>query len=135
MRILALDYGARRLGVAVSDPTGTLARPLEAVERVGTPDGLAALLAIVAREDPELIIVGLPRLPSGASGRQAGAAMAFAGRLRGHVSAPIELEDERFTTTIAERRAAEGASTSSSLDSRAAAVLLQGVLDRRAASS
>ena len=134
MRILALDYGSRRLGVAVSDPTGTLARPLEAVERVGTPDGLAALLAIVAREEPELIIVGLPRLPSGGAGRQAGAAMAFAGRLRGQVSVPIELEDERFTTTIAER-SAERTSTSSSLDSRAAAVLLQGVLDRRSASS
>jgi putative Holliday junction resolvase len=133
MRILALDYGSRRLGVAVSDPTGTLARPLEPVARVGTPDGLAALLAIVAREDPELIVVGLPRLPSGGIGRQAGAALAFAGRLRGHVSVPIELEDERFTTTIAER-SAEGASTSS-LDSRAAAVLLQGVLDRRSASS
>jgi putative Holliday junction resolvase len=134
MRILALDYGSRRLGVAVSDSTGTLARPLEAVERVGTPDGLAALLAIVAREDPELIVVGLPRLPSGAVGQQAGAAMAFAGRLRGHVSVPIELEDERFTTTIAER-STRRKSTSSSLDSRAAAVLLQGVLDRRTASS
>jgi len=132
MRILAVDYGSARCGVAVSDDTGTLARPIETVLRVGG-DGLATLLAIVERERPQLIVVGLPRTPSGQLGRQAQATMAFAGRLRRRVAVPIELEDERFTTTIAARSASR--STTSALDSRAAAVLLQGVLDRRAARS
>lgn len=129
MTVLALDYGARRTGVAVSDASETLARPLETVERVGTDAGLSALLAIVAREQPRLIVVGLPRTPSGSLGRQAGATTAFIGRLRRQCPIPIETEDERFTTTLAERT--RSASTRSSTDSRAAAVLLQGLLDRR----
>ncbi len=133
MTVLALDYGARRTGVAVSDPSETLARPLETVERVGGPAGLADLLAIVRRERPDLILVGLPRTPGGALGKQAQATQAFIGRLRRECQTPIQTEDERFTTTLAERVASR--STTSSTDSRAAAVLLQGFLDRRAASS
>ena len=127
MRILAIDYGARRTGLAVSDQTGTLATPIETVERVGSKEGLEALLAIVRRERPELIVVGLPRTPRGERGAQASASSAFAGRLRRLVPVPVELEDERFTTTIAERTAVPAPATG--LDSRAAAVLLQGVLD------
>jgi putative Holliday junction resolvase len=127
--ILALDYGARRTGVAVTDASETLARPIETVERVGTPAGLETLLAIVAREHPRLIVVGLPRTPSGALGRQAGATTAFIGRFRRQCPIPIETEDERFTTALAERT--PSASTRSSTDSRAAAVLLQGYLARR----
>ena len=133
MTVLALDYGPRRTGVAVSDPSETLARPLETVERVGAPTGLATLLAIVERERPDLILVGLPRTPRGEHGRQAGATQAFIGRLRRECPIPIQTEDERFTTTLAERVASP--STTSSTDSRAAAVLLQGFLDRRASSS
>jgi putative holliday junction resolvase len=132
MRILAVDYGARRTGLAVSDATGTLARPIETIERVGSAQGMAALVAIVLREQPALIIVGLPRTLSGQRGGQASATEAFVGRLRQRVTVTVELEDERFTTTIAQR--AETASHHN-LDSRAAAVLLQGVLDRRAAAS
>ncbi len=133
MTVLALDYGVRRTGVAVSDPSETLARPLETVVRVGGPAGLADLLAIVRRERPDLILVGLPRTPRGALGKQAQATQAFIGRLRRACQTPIQTEDERFTTTLAER--AGSRSTTSSTDSRAAAVLLQGFLDRRAASS
>ena len=128
---MALDYGARRTGVAISDRSETLASPLETVERVGTPAGLEALVAIVERERPELIVVGLPRTPKGEHGNQAQATAAFVGRLRRRVTVPIEWEDERFTTTIAQRTSSR--STSSGEDARAAAVLLQGVLDRRSA--
>ncbi len=133
MTVLALDYGSRRTGVAVSDPSETLARPLETVERVGAPAGLAALLAIVERERPTLILVGLPRTPSGGSGRQVQATESFIGRLRSTCPIPIQTEDERFTTKLAERAASR--STTSSTDSRAAAVLLQGFLDRRGTST
>ena len=130
MTVLALDYGSRRTGVAVSDPSETLARPLEAVRRVGAPAGMAALLAIVERERPTLILVGLPRTPSGGSGRQVQATESFIGRLRSTCPIPIQTEDERFTTKLAERAASRW--TTSSTDSRAAAVLLQGFLDGRA---
>jgi putative Holliday junction resolvase len=129
VKVLAIDYGSARSGVAVSDASGTLATPLTTVERVGSEAGMAALLAIVERERPGLIVVGLPRTPTGQRGRQAGASTAFAGRLRARVEVPVELEDERFTTTIAART---GRSATAGLDARAAAVLLQGVLDRRA---
>lgn len=129
MKVLALDYGAARTGVAVSDETGTLATPLQTIERVGSAAGMEALLAIVEAERPGLIVVGLPRTPSGERGSQAGASVAFAGRLRARVEVPVELEDERYTTTIAQRTSRSAAS---GLDARAAAVLLQGVLDRRA---
>jgi putative Holliday junction resolvase len=131
-RILAIDYGSRRCGLAMSDDSGTLARPLEVVERVGTPAGMATLAAIVERERPELIIIGLPRTPTGERGSQAQATTAFAGRLRALVDVPIEWEDERYTTTIATRTGPRDARAPA--DSRAAAVLLQGVLDRRARS-
>lgn len=128
MKVLALDYGPARTGVAVSDPQGTLARPLTTVERVGTREGGERLLAIVSDEDPDLVLVGLPLLQDGTRGQQAQAVLAFIGRLRAVCAIPIETEDERFTTTIAER--GEG---TAGLDARAAAVLLQGWLDRRAA--
>jgi putative Holliday junction resolvase len=129
VKVLAIDYGAARTGVAVSDASGTLATPLTSIERVGSAEGMETLLAIVTAERPGLIVVGLPRTPSGRRGSQAGASTAFAGRLRARVEVPVELEDERYTTTIAQRT---GRSTTSGLDARAAAVLLQGVLDRRA---
>jgi putative Holliday junction resolvase len=128
MKVLALDYGVARTGVAVSDPQGTLARPVDVVERVGSPGGMERLLAIVSEEHPDLVLVGLPLLQDGTRGQQAQSVLAFIGRLRAVCAIPIETEDERFTTTIAERGEGEA-----SLDARAAAVLLQGWLDRRGA--
>jgi putative Holliday junction resolvase len=153
VKVLALDYGPARTGVAVSDETGTVARPLEIVERVGSPGGRAELLAIVAREAPDLIVVGLPRTPSGARGAQAQATLAFVGRLRREIEIPIELEDERFTTSIARasppapsspsprrrqrrpRSSSRPSEAGEAVDARAAAVLLQGVLDARGGGS
>jgi putative Holliday junction resolvase len=124
MKVLALDYGSARTGLAISDASGALARPLTFVERIGTPAGLEQLLSVVAEEQPELLLVGLPVLADGTRGAQANATLAFVGRLRAVCAVPIEFEDERFTSRIAETKGG-----ASSLDDRAAAVLLQGWLD------
>jgi putative Holliday junction resolvase len=130
VKVLALDYGSARTGVAVSDPTGTLARPLGVVQKVGTPKGLADLSAIIEREAPELVIVGLPLTLRGEHGPQAAETEAFVERLRKRCSTPIQTEDERFTTKLARRTGSTSPSRPD--DPAAAAVLLQGFLDRRA---
>ena len=121
MKVLALDYGSARTGVAVSDPTGTLARPLAVVERVATDDGFAKLLAMIAAEQPELVVVGMPLTLRGEHGEQARETSAFAERLRGSVAVPVESFDERFTSVLA-----------GGDDARAAAHLLSGYLEWRA---
>ncbi len=103
MKILALDYGSARTGVAVSDPTGTLARPVGVVERVGTEAGLAQLLEMIRAEKPERIVVGLPLTMRGARGEQARETEGFVETLRGATAVPIESFDERFTTDLAEQ--------------------------------
>jgi putative Holliday junction resolvase len=133
MRILAIDYGAQRTGIAISDQTGALASPLETIARVGTPAGMDALVAVIAREQPALVVVGNPRTAGGVQGAQARATSAFVGRLRKRIAVPVELEDERFTTAAATRLGQTP--TVTGLDARAAAVLLQGLLDRRAVAS
>ncbi len=129
MRVLALDYGSARCGVAVSDPTGTLATPLDAVERPATKKGFAALTAVVREREAARVVVGLPLGLSGADTAQTREARAFAARLDAALDVPVSLYDERFTTTIAQR----AGGTSASEDSRAAAVLLEDWLARHAA--
>ncbi len=126
--MVALDYGAARTGVAISDPSGALARPLATIDRIGTAAGMERLLAIVREEAPDLLLVGMPVLADGSQGAQAGATRAFIGRLRAVCETPIETEDERFTTRIAQTKGG-----AADLDARAAAELLQGWLDRRGA--
>lgn len=128
---MALDHGRARTGVAVSDPTGTIARPLGVIERVDSPAGRSALEALIADERPEVIVVGEPLHLSGARGEQAATAARFAARLRKRVDVPVELVDERLTTAEAGRRAGEAGSRSS-LDSLSACVLLEAYLARRA---
>ena len=125
MRILALDHGSARCGVAVSDPTGTLATPLGAVERPDTKRGLAALARLVEEQGVERVLVGLPLTMRGEEGEQAQRARTFAERLERRVSVPVELHDERLTTRLAERTGGEG-----DADSRAAAHLLDSYLAR-----
>jgi putative Holliday junction resolvase len=127
MKMMALDHGRARTGVAVSDPEGVIARPLPAIANVGSPDGQAALDALIAAEAPERIIVGDPILMSGESGAQSRAARSFAGRLRSRVAPPVELYDERLTTAEARRRRAESGSASD-LDSLAACILLEAAM-------
>jgi putative Holliday junction resolvase len=118
-RILALDFGEARCGCALSDPTGTLATPLEAVEQPGTRRGLGRIADLVEDRDVERVVIGLPLTLSGEEGHQARATREFASRLAELVDVPIELHDERLTTRQAER-VGGGADA----DSRAAAHLL-----------
>jgi putative Holliday junction resolvase len=122
-RILALDHGAARCGCAVSDPSGTLATPLAAVERPDTRKGLARIAELVEEQRAARVVVGLPLTLAGEEGEQAARARAFAERLGGRVSVPVELYDERLTTRLADRTGG-GADP----DSRAAAHLLESYL-------
>jgi putative Holliday junction resolvase len=124
-RILALDHGSARCGCAISDPSGTLATPLAAVERPDTKKGLAALARLVEDQGAERVIVGLPLTLAGEQGEQADSARAFAERLERRVNVPVELHDERLTTRLAERTGGAGDE-----DSRAAAHLLESYLAR-----
>jgi putative Holliday junction resolvase len=133
-KALALDYGSARTGVAVSDPSGTLARPLCVVAKVGEKCGMAELCAIIEREAPEVVVVGLPLTLRGERGPQAVETEAFIARLRSRCRIPILTEDERLTTSIARRMPTTSRRrTATSEDAQAAAVLLQTFLDRRAA--
>jgi len=126
MRVMALDYGSARCGVAVSDPTGTLATPIAPVLRPASRKGFATLTALVRERGVGRVVVGLPLGLSGADTDQTREARAFAERLRAALDVPVSLYDERFTTTIAQRSG--GAATAE--DSRAAAVLLEDWLAR-----
>jgi putative holliday junction resolvase len=123
VRVLALDYGAARTGMAISDPTGTIAAPVGVVERAGTADGLARLREIVREQEVERVVVGMPLTLRGEVGAQARETLAFAEALRGVLSVPVETYDERFTTTLA-----AGAGGAAEEDARAAAHLLQSYL-------
>jgi len=125
-RVMALDYGAARCGVALSDPSGTLATPLPVVERAGTRKGLARLAEVISSSGAERVVVGLPLTLAGDEGPQAAETREFAERLGRRVQVPIELYDERLTTVQAER-----AGGSADADSRAAAHLLEAFLDAR----
>ncbi len=130
MKVLALDYGSARTGVAVSDATGTLARPLEVVRRAATEVGLARIAALAAEHEVGRIVVGLPLTLRGERGAQVRETERFVAALVGVVSVPVETYDERFTTALA----GQSGSSNAPEDARAAAVLLSGYLDRAAAS-
>ena len=128
MRVLALDYGSARCGCALSDPTGTLATPIDPIERPATRRGFARLTELVRDREVGRVVVGLPIGLSGADTAQTREARAFADRLAGAVAVPVEMYDERFTTAIAAR----SGDPRTSEDSRAAAVLLDDWLVRHA---
>ena len=125
-RVIALDHGEARCGVAVSDPTGELATPLAAVERPDTRRGLATVADLVRDQGAECVVVGLPLTLAGAEGEQALAARRFADRLAEAVDVPVELHDERLTTKMADRTGGDA-----DADSRAAAHLLESWLRGR----
>lgn len=125
MRALALDYGAARTGVAVSDATGTLARPLGVVERAASEAGLESLARLVAEHDAEVVVVGMPLTLRGEHGAQARETEVFVETLRSRLDVPVETEDERFTTALAQQSGGRAPE-----DAVAAAHLLQGWLER-----
>ena len=122
MKVLALDFGSARTGVAVSDPTGTVARPVTTVERAATDAGFAKLLEVIAAEEPEVVVVGLPLTLRGEHGEQAQETAVFVERLRAAIEAPVETYDERFTSVLA-----------GGDDARAAAHLLSSYLEWQSA--
>jgi putative pre-16S rRNA nuclease len=123
VKVLALDFGRARTGVAVSDPTGTLARPLCVVERAAGDEGLERLAALIAEQEAEQVVVGLPLTLRGERGEQARETEAFVEALTAVTDVPVVTFDERFTTDLAEQVPSETAT-----DARAAAHLLTSYL-------
>ena len=128
MKVLALDYGSARTGVAVSDPSGTVARPLGVVERAASEAGIARLVELAREEDVERIVVGLPITLRGEHGAQAQETDRFVELLRAAVDLPVESFDERFTTKLA-----EAGETRAEQDAVAAAHLLSSYLTWKSA--
>lgn len=138
MRAIGIDLGAKRIGVAVSDRTGTIASPYEVVQRSGDPGrDRRRLLAIAEEEGAERIVVGLPLSLDGTIGPAARAALEEAEAMGAATDIPVETYDERLTTVTAERILREqnvkGPARRSVVDKVAAAVMLQAWLDGRAA--
>jgi putative holliday junction resolvase len=136
-RVLALDYGSARCGCALSDPSGTIVTPIEAVLRPGARKGMAAIEALVREREVQRVVVGLPLALHGGDSEQTRAARAFAQQLSARLGDEIQIElyDERFTTRIAQQ---DAGSSHTSEDSRAAAHLLESWLharDRRGTSA
>ena len=138
MRALGVDLGSKRIGIAVSDPTGTIASPLTVVRRSKSSRRDLDEIARIARdEEVTLIVVGLPLTMRGEVGPAAAAAIAEADRLATVVGVPVETHDERLTTVTAERSLIEagmrGQQRRYVVDKVAAAVMLQSWLDTRRA--
>ena len=125
MKVVAVDYGSARTGVAVSDPTGTIARPLGVVERASSGSGLERLAQLIRDQGAERVVVGLPLTLRGEHGAQARETEAFVEALRAAVGVPVESFDERFTTGLA----ASVGSDEAPEDARAAAHLLSSYLE------
>lgn len=135
MRILALDLGQKRIGVALSDPTGTIAQPFEVIPGRGLRQVAARIRALVEAHEVSVIVLGLPLRLDGREGEEAAKARVFAKKLQSLVSIPVELVDERLSTVEAERAMLETdesrARRRARRDAVAAALILQTYLDRR----
>ena len=127
MKVLALDYGFARTGVAVSDPTGTVARPLGVVERAADEAGLARVVELARTEEAERIVVGLPLTLRGETGPQAVETERFVEALRAASELPVDTFDERYTTRSAQESQAAGSAAPE--DALAAAHLLTTYLE------
>ena len=132
--VLGLDFGARRIGLAVSNPEATLAFPAGTLERAGLDRDLAALRSLIEERGVARIVVGLPLHMDGRRGVGAEAARAFARALAGATALPVELLDERWTTSQAERALREAPrarrrARKQIVDSMAATLLLRTYLE------
>lgn len=126
-RVLALDLGSVRTGVAISDPSRSVATPLEPVQRAASAAGMEQVAQLVAAHGAVCVVVGLPVGPSGETSQTA-RSRSFADRLRRILDVPVELHDERFTSVLADRTSDATGSTTSR-DSLAACHLLQSWMD------
>jgi putative holliday junction resolvase len=128
VKVLALDYGSARTGVAVSDPTGTVARPVGVVERAASEEGIKRLVELARAEEVESVVVGLPITLRGERGTQAEETERFVELLRAALDLPVESFDERFTTKLA-----QSGDTDAPEDAVAAAHLLTSYLTWKSA--
>ncbi len=140
MRALGVDLGSKRIGIAVSDRSGTIASPLTVVARSGNRKlDHQRIAALVAEEEAVLVVVGLPLNMNGSAGPAATAAIAEARALATVVGVPVETFDERRTTVSADATLIEmklkAPARRKVIDKVAAAVMLQGWLDRRSATT
>ena len=133
MRVLALDVGEKRIGVALSDPTGLIATPNTTIHRGGEAADIDAMLSLAAEHGVEEIVVGLPLTLAGRVGPQARRVTRFVDALADRASVPVKTVDERYSTVEAERMMREAGARPSrdkaAVDAAAAAVILQGYLD------
>ena len=133
MRILALDIGERRIGVALSDPSGLLATPLTTIHRRHHTADVDEVLRLVDEHDAERVVVGLPLELSGRRGTQAGRVSAFVRAMAERTQVPVETVDERYSTVQAQRQLRESGVRPSRdrarVDAAAAAIILQSYLD------
>jgi len=133
MRILALDHGSKRIGVAVSDETKTIAQPLEYIPAEPFAGFLERLRQLIREKEIDLILIGLPRNMDGSYGPAAEKVQTFVGVLGGAIPIPIKLWDERLTSAQANRILIQGGvrrdKRKEKVDKMAAAILLQSYLD------
>ena len=134
MRILGLDIGEKRIGVALSDPLGIMAGALTVIERTTDEAAIKQILDLACENEVERIVVGMPRSLDGSLGKQAQAVQSFIDSLKGHTQLPLVTWDERLSTVAAERTMLEIGmkrdKRKKRRDSLAAAFILQGYLDR-----
>lgn len=133
MRILALDHGTRRIGVAVSDETKTIAQPLEYIPAEPFADFLARLKTLLTEKEVDVILIGMPRNMDGSYGPAAQKVEVFISVLKSAITVPIKTWDERLTSTMANRILIQGNvrrdQRKEKVDKMAAAILLQSYLD------
>ena len=133
MRILALDHGTKRIGVAVSDETKTIAQPLEYIPAEPFADFLARLKQILVEKEIDLVIIGQPRNMDGSYGPAAQKVEVFVAVLKAAIAVPIKMRDERLTSVMANRILIQGNvrrdKRKEKVDKMAAAILLQSYLD------
>jgi putative Holliday junction resolvase len=135
-RVLALDVGERRIGVAISDPTGIVARPLTKIKRSSRQADFEAIGQLVHEHSVERVLVGLPLSLDGTEGPQARTTRRYAQALQETLSVPLEFWDERYSTSTAQdilrARGVRGRDSRQEIDATAAAVILQSYLDAQA---
>jgi putative Holliday junction resolvase len=135
MRILAIDHGSKRIGIAISDELQMIAQPLEFIPSEPFAEFLQRLKDLLREKEVELILVGMPRNMDGSYGPAALKVQAFVAALKGALTIPIETRDERLTSAQANRVLIQGgvrrAQRKEKVDQMAAAILLQSYLDSR----
>ena len=136
MRVMGVDPGERRIGVAISDPTGTIARPLETIAHQSRTKDIDRLAGLVEETGAEMVVMGLPLSLNGSSGPQARWAARYSRDLAEVISVPIVMWDERYSSSLAReilrdnrKRSKRHSLQKGEVDSVAAAVILQGYLD------